>query len=864
MSTERLRIFDTTLRDGEQAPGCSMTTAQKLHVARQLARLGVDVIEAGFPAASPGEAAAVRAIASEVGAGDGPVICGLARASAADIDICAGAVSTARRSRIHTFIATSDLHITHKLQRTRPDVLRRAGAAVRHARSLVVDVEFSPEDATRSDPEFLDEVLLAAIEAGATTLNIPDTVGYSTPEEYGELIERICRLASKWPNVVVSTHCHDDLGLAVANSLAGVRAGARQVECTINALGERAGNASLEEIVMTLRTRPTVFGVHTGIDTREIVRSSRLVSDCTGMAVPANKAIVGANAFAHESGIHQDGMLKNRATYEVMTPESVGAEGTKLVLGKHSGRSAIRHRLEALGCAVSDIALASVVERFKAVCDSSRTVDDAALIALATDGTKSASVERPRTMFTRIWDDHLVRVASDTTPAVLFVDLHLVHEVTSAQAFTELERRGMSVRHPDRTVAVMDHSTPTAPGTGQSGLLPIVDLEARNQLEQLALNCATHAIPLYALGHERQGIVHVVGPELGLTQPGMTIACGDSHTSTHGAFGALAFGIGTSQVGHVLATQCVLYVRPKTMRVCVDGRLAHGVSAKDLILAIIATIGIGGATGHVIEYCGTAINSLSMDERMTVCNMSIEAGARAGMIAPDDVTFEYLAGRPHAPRGAAWDTALARWRSCVSDAEAIFDADISVNADAIEPMITFGTNPGMGISIRGTVPTGTERDATAQALKYMSLEPGQTLLGTPVDVVFLGSCTNSRLSDLRAAASILRGARVAAGVRMLVVPGSRGVKRAAEDEGLDKVFIEAGAEWREPGCSMCIAMNGDQLRPGQLAVSTSNRNFEGRQGPGGRTLLASPITAAACAIAGAVADPREFLARSIS
>lgn len=865
-ATERVRVFDTTLRDGEQAPSCSLTPAQKLDVARQLARLRVDVIEAGFPAASASEVDAVRAIAQEVGAPDGPIICALARANRRDIDVCASTIAAASRRRIHTFIATSDLHMAHKLRLSRGDVLERVSVAVRHARAHVDDVEFSPEDASRSDPSFLQDVLAAAIAAGATTLNIPDTVGYATPDEYGELIDRVCRLAARHDNVIVSTHCHDDLGLAVANSLAGVRAGARQVECTVNGLGERAGNASLEEIVMAIRTRPNVFRCHTAVETRELTRASRLVSLCTGVAVPANKAIVGANAFAHESGIHQDGMLKHRSTYEIMTPDSVGAEGTRLVLGKHSGRSAVRQRLEALGRALPDDVVGDVLERVKARCDASQSIDDATLLSIADERRRARAKPTPRTMFDKVWDEHVVRPASESTPTQLYVDLHLVHEVTSAQAFTELGRRGIRVRHPERTIATMDHSTPTTvPDSARA--LPVADDAARAQLERLAANCTEYAVPLFPMGHDRQGIVHVIGPELGLTQPGMTIACGDSHTSTHGAFGAFAFGIGTSQVAQVLATQCVFYARPRSMQIRIDGRLAAGVTAKDVILAIIARIGVDGAAGHVIEYRGTAISALSMDERMTICNMSIEAGARAGMIAPDDHTFEYLAGRPHVPRCGEWDAALERWRALPSDPGAAFDRTVDIDATTIEPMITFGTNPGMGIPISGRVPEPTPHGGTpdgaavARALEYMSLAPGQQIIGTPIGVVFLGSCTNSRLSDLRAAATILRGTRVADGVRMLVVPGSRAVKRAAEAEGLHRIFIEAGAEWREPGCSMCIAMNGDQLRAGELAVSTSNRNFEGRQGAGGRTLLASPLTAAASAVAGVVADPRPYVAR---
>jgi 3-isopropylmalate/(R)-2-methylmalate dehydratase large subunit len=472
-----------------------------------------------------------------------------------------------------------------------------------------------------------------------------------------------------------------------------------------------------------------------------------------------------------------------------------------------------------------------------------------------------------QTLFDKIWQSHVVRPETPDTPAVLYIDLHLVHEVTSPQAFSELRARGLPVRRPHRTLATMDHSTPTTPWEG-NGRARLQDAQAAKQLAQLAENCRDFGIPLFELGSERQGIVHVIGPEQGLTQPGLTIVCGDSHTSTHGAFGALAFGIGTSEVGHVLATQCLLQNRPKTMEIRVNGRLAPGVTAKDIILAVIAKIGIGGGTGHVVEYTGEAIRSLGMEERMTICNMSIEGGARAGLIAPDDTTFEYVAGRPFAPRGEDWDAALARWRALPTDEGARYDEVVTLDADGLRPMITYGTNPGMGMPIDGVVPhpsaipDSSGRAALEKALRYMDLEPGKPLLGHPVDVVFLGSCTNSRISDLRSAAEVLRGRRVKEGVRMLVVPGSQLVKRQAEAEGLDRVFKEAGAEWREAGCSMCIAMNGDQLAPGQYAVSTSNRNFEGRQGKEGRTFLASPLTAAATAVNGVISDARTLLDRA--
>jgi 3-isopropylmalate/(R)-2-methylmalate dehydratase large subunit len=467
---------------------------------------------------------------------------------------------------------------------------------------------------------------------------------------------------------------------------------------------------------------------------------------------------------------------------------------------------------------------------------------------------------QPLTLFQKIWNQHVVAQEPDS-PAVLYIDLHLVHEVTSPQAFTGLRTRGLKVRRPDKTVATVDHSIPT-----HDRSLPIVDELAARQIQQLGDNCGKFGITLHGLHSLNQGIVHVIGPEMGLTQPGMTIVCGDSHTATHGAFGALAFGIGTSEVEHVLATQCLLQRQPKTCEVRVEGKLAPGVTAKDIILALVAQIGVGDGTGHVFEYTGPAIRALSMEERMTVCNMSIEGGARAGMIAPDDTTFGYLVGREFAPKGEAWDRAVARWRQLPTDEGAVYDKAVTLNASALDPMITYGTNPGMGIPITGRVPDpddfadASQKAAFDKTLRYMDLRPGQSLLGHPVDVVFIGSCTNGRISDLRLSAKALDGRKVAPNVRVLVVPGSQQVKRQAESEGLDRIFKEAGAEWREAGCSMCIAMNGDQLEPGQYAVSTSNRNFEGRQGKGGRTFLASPLTAAAAAITGKIADCRFLIA----
>jgi 3-isopropylmalate/(R)-2-methylmalate dehydratase large subunit len=457
-------------------------------------------------------------------------------------------------------------------------------------------------------------------------------------------------------------------------------------------------------------------------------------------------------------------------------------------------------------------------------------------------------VEMGRTLSQKVWDDHLVRTAKGE-PDLLYVDLHLVHEVTSPQAFDGLRLAGRRVRRPELTIATMDHNVPTAPGE--------VETISRRQMDALARNCAEFGITLFPTGHAGQGIVHVIGPQMGLSQPGMVIVCGDSHTSTHGAFGALAIGIGTSEVEHVLATQTLPQTRPGTMAITVEGALPAGVSAKDVILAIIARIGTGGGVGKVLEYRGSAIRSLSMEGRMTVCNMSIEAGARAGVVAPDDTTFAFLEGRPYAPRGANWESALDRWRSLATDDDASFDDDVEIDATTLRPHVSWGTNPGQTVTIDDVVPEPADETAD-RALAYMALTPGTPMRDIRPDTVFIGSCTNSRIGDLREAASVLRGRRVHAGMRAMVVPGSMLVKRQAEGEGLDEVFRSAGFEWRDAGCSMCLGMNPDRLSPGERSASTSNRNFEGRQGRGGRTHLVSPAVAAATAVAGHFCTPEDL------
>lgn len=465
----------------------------------------------------------------------------------------------------------------------------------------------------------------------------------------------------------------------------------------------------------------------------------------------------------------------------------------------------------------------------------------------------------PRTLAEKVWTDHLVAKGEDGTPDLIYIDLHLVHEVTSPQAFDGLRMAGRQLRRPDLTIATEDHNTPTLAIDK-----PIADLTSRTQIETLRKNCAEFGVRLHSLGDKEQGIVHVVGPQLGLTMPGITVVCGDSHTSTHGAFGAMAFGIGTSEVEHVMATQTLPLKAFKTMAINVEGTLRPGVTAKDIVLAIIAKIGTGGGQGYVLEFRGSAIRSLSMEGRMTICNMSIEAGARAGMVAPDQITFDYLEGREHAPKGADWDDAVAYWKTLPTDEGAVFDAEVDLDADALEPFVTWGTNPGQGASLSANVPNPAdfvdpnERAAAERALEYMDLVAGTPLKEVPVDAVFMGSCTNSRIEDLRAFASIIEGKQKAPGVRVMVVPGSARVRLEAEAEGLDKIITAFGAEWRFAGCSMCLGMNPDQLAPGERCASTSNRNFEGRQGKGGRTHLVSPLVAAATAIRGTLSSPSDL------
>lgn len=970
----KLYIFDTTLRDGEQVPGCQLNTVEKIQVAKALEALGVDVIEAGFPVSSPGDFNSVVEISKAVSA---PVICALTRGIKTDIDVAVEALQYAKHKRIHTGIGTSDYHIKYKFNSNQEDILRRAVEAVKYARNFVDEVEFYCEDAGRTDNEYLARVVEAVIKAGASVVNIPDTTGYCLPHQYGEKIAYLVNNVSNIDKAIISTHCHNDLGMATANTMAGILHGARQVEVTINGVGERAGNTSLEEIAMILKCHKHL-GIETGIDSTKIMATSRMVSNLMNMPIQANKAIVGRNAFSHSSGIHQDGVLKNMQTYEIIDPKEVGINDTNIVLTARSGRAALKHRIESLGITLAKEKLDEVYKLFLKLADKKKEITDDDILLLVghdhdvnrpvmikslriTSGKGIASeaniellvfgklykatasgngpvdaginalkqiiqrdmvlqeftiqainkgsddmgkvhmqilhdgkvyygfgahtdivvasveayvsavnkfmtqelsthqiTELPNnrcvaTLFDKLWDAHVVSQVEDG-PTQLYIDRMYCHEVTSPQAFDGMRKRGLSVFRPQQITCMPDHNIPT-----QHQNKPIVDPVSKKQVDALDKNARDFGVQYFPMGHAKNGVIHVVGSENGLSLPGMSIVCGDSHTSTHGALGALAFGIGTSEVEMVLASQCVLQSRPKTMRINFEGKLNKGVTPKDVALYMISKMGTGGATGYFVEYAGPVIERMSMEGRLTLCNLSIEMGARGGMIAPDETTFAYLKDAEYAPKGDEWDKAVAYWKTLKSDEGAVFDKEITFQAEAISPMITYGTNPGMAMPINSTIPTLDSIDEAGRAsfqkaLDYMGFTPGQSLLGHKIDYVFLGSCTNGRIEDFRAFASVVKGKKKHPDVVAWLVPGSWKVRQQIIDEGILDILTDAGFELREPGCSACLAMNDDKIPAGKYAVSTSNRNFEGRQGPGARTILASPITAAHAAISGELKD----------
>ncbi|WP_203522463.1 2-isopropylmalate synthase [Fusobacterium sp. IOR10] len=957
---KNIKIVDTTLRDGEQTPRVNLNTNEKLRIAKQLEHLGVDVIEAGFAIASPGDFEAVSLIAKEI---KKSTVSSLSRLVKKDIDASVRALKEGTKTRIHVFIATSPIHRKFKLKMSKEEIINSIQENVAYARKFVDEVEFSCEDGTRTEKEFLVEAYSTAIEAGATILNVPDTVGYRTPEEMYSLISYLKSNIRNIEKAEISVHCHNDLGLSVANSIASIKGGATQIECTINGLGERAGNTSLEEVVMIINTRTDIFKEYqTNINTKQLYPTSKLVGLLTGVEPQPNKAIVGANAFSHESGIHQHGVLENPETYEIMKPDTVGRTSDSLILGKLSGKHAFIDKLNTLGIHnLSEDKVSQLFDAFKKLADKKKYILDDDIIALiagdagiSTNGkfklkhfeiyrdnnktkakveilengnlkTGEAYGDGPvdaafqvinkifgsepflseykldaitedvdaqaqatviilnkekeyigrgqstdiveasikayinainrvcslgKTLFDKIWDNHVI-IGKTGEAQLLYIDLHLLHEVTSPQAFSGLKLKNRTVRKPELCFATMDHNTPTTVEERKC----IKDPFSQAQLDALENNCKEFGVELAHMNDERNGIVHTVGPEQGLTQPGKTIVCGDSHTATHGAFGAIAFGIGTSEVEHVLATQTLWQKKPKTMGVKITGNLPKGVYAKDIILHFIKTYGVAVGNGYAFEFFGDTIENLDMESRLTICNMAIEAGGKSGIIAPDEKTFEYLKGRPYAPNEEEWENMLSKWKMLKTDSPEAFDKIINLDVSNLEPQITWGTSPEMGMNITDTFPIIKDIN-DKKAYEYMGLTPGASPESIPLKHVFIGSCTNGRLSDLKIAASYIKGRKINPNISGIVVPGSQIIKKQAEELGIDKIFKDAGFQWRESGCSSCLGMNPDLIPYGEHCASTSNRNFEGRQGNGARTHLISPAMAVLAAIYGHFIDAR--------
>ena len=805
-----IKIVDTTLRDGEQTPRVNLNTNEKLRIAKQLEHLGVDVIEAGFAIASPGDFEAVSLIAKEI---KHSTVSSLSRLVKKDIDASVKALKEASKPRIHVFIATSPIHRKFKLKMTKDEIINSIKENVAYAKKFVDEIEFSCEDGTRTEKEFLVEAYSTAIEAGATVLNVPDTVGYRTPEEMFSLISYLKSNIRNIEKAEISVHCHNDLGLSVANSIASIKGGATQIECTINGLGERAGNTSLEEVTMIVNTRKDLFpGYKTSINTKQLYPTSKLVGLLTGVEPQPNKAIVGANAFSHESGIHQHGVLENPETYEIMKPSTVGRNSDSLILGKLSGKHAFTDKLTSLGIHnLSEEKISQLFIEFKKLADKKKYILDEDIIALiagdagiskngkfklkhfeiyrnnnktkakvelfennilktgeaygdgpvdaafqvinkifgsnlylveyrldaiteAVDAQAQATVivsnrgkqfigrgqstdiveasikayinainrvnNLGKTLFDKIWEKHVI-TGNSGEAQLLYIDLHLLHEVTSPQAFSGLKLGNRNVRRPDLCFATMVHNTPTTLTERKFRKDPF----SRAQLKALKNNCTEFGIELADMNDDRNGIVHTVGPEQGLTQPGKTIVCGDSHTATHGAFGAISFGIGTSEVEHVLATQTIWQKKPKTMGVKITGKLPKGVYAKDIILNFIKTYGVSIGNGYAFEFYGDTVENLDMESRLTICNMAIEAGGKYGIIAPDEKTFEYLKDRPYAPKKENWENMILEWQKLKTDSPEAFDKIITLDVNHLEPQVTWGTSPEMGTSITDTFPT---------------------------------------------------------------------------------------------------------------------------------------------------------------
>ncbi len=872
MMNNRITVFDTTLRDGQQSPGCGMSFEANIEYAHLAHQLGIDVLEAGFPSASQLDFDIVKTIASELQQMNSRMrIAGLCQLREAQVIKTMEALAPYQdNATLHVYLPV-DPNLMHaslgERAQDKAGLLKDVASMIELAATSGFKVQFSPEGYSNMGDtfDFVTDVIRTAIDSGASVINCPDTIGGACEwQAQHYIVANMNRhaeiFAKEFPHkdITWSIHCHNDFGLALANTMNAVFKGpARQIEGCINGVGERAGNTALEQCILYIKQFGPLANkehpLHTNCDATKLQAISNFVSQHM-MARQANWPIVGLNAARHSSGGHTNAVLRNPLAYQPFLPEEVGSQ-ISLIFGPLSGGNHAKAIIEAAGFECSDAEKAHIAQHIKDLFQERRKgVTDEEVIHGYKDYLQKKSVENnmpAKNIIEKIWDAHVV-CDEVGYPTVFSIDFMLMHEVTSAQAFSMIEERGYPVKYPERILATIDHSIPTS-----KNRLVIVDEQARQQVDLLRDNAKKYGITLYDFDSHHQGIVHVVGPELGATQPGMTIVCGDSHTATHGAFGALAFGIGTSEVAHVLATGCLLQHKPKTMRVEFTGSFAPGVTSKDAIMKLIAQIGIGGAVGYIIEYTGPAIRTMSMEARMTLCNMSIECGARAGLIGPDETTFAYLKGRQYAPQGREWDEAVQRWQLLCSDADCHYDASVSVDLNTLKPMVTWGINPEQAIGIDECTPryetlSDSHQRVAQKAYEYTQLSPGQKIAGTAIQWAFIGSCTNGRIEDLRAAASVMRGKHIAEGVTMYVVPGSEQVLAQARQEGLDKIFEQAGADFRMPGCSMCLAMNDDKVPPGARCISTSNRNFIGRQGTGSITHLASPYTVAASALAGKI------------
>jgi 3-isopropylmalate/(R)-2-methylmalate dehydratase large subunit len=864
-AAERIYIFDTTLRDGQQSPGAGMSFEDNLQYAEFAHQLKIDILEAGFPAAAKTDFAIVHAISQKMADIKSDMrIAGLCQLREEQCIKTMEALAPSQKigkARVHTYVPVD------------PNLMQASLGAMANQPQQIIDtlyniinmatregyeVEFSPEGYSRMQHhfDFTLDLIRAAVAAGARIINCPDTIGGASKHEGEDYFVKKMQthadiIKQEFPeeHIIWSAHCHNDFGLALENTMNAVFEGpARQIEGCINGIGERAGNVALEQCIMYIKHFGDKVNEHqkffTGINHIFLQKISDFIAENMLPRQP-HSPIVGVNAAKHTAGGHTNAILKNPLVYQPFNPNDIGNE-ISFAFGPLSGSNHAKQIIERHGYSCDAHEKVEITQYIKDYYhDRRKGITDQELIIAYLDYRKRDR----KNIIDKIWEHHTV-VQKPGHPAIIGIDLMLLHEVTSAQAFQMLKERKLSVYKPERCIATVDHSVPT-----RKDRHIFYDTSAKNQVERLRDDTKQYGITLYDFDSQHQGIVHIIGPELGATQPGLTIICGDSHTSTHGAFGALAFGVGSSEIGHALASGCLLLDKPKTMKVNFKGSLKKGVYSKDMIMKLIAHIGIGGANGHIIEYAGEAIRNMSMEERMTICNMSIECGARAGLIEPDETTFAYVKSRPYAPKGETWDKAVAYWKSLASDLNAHYDKEITIDVDALTPMVSWGTNPAQAIEINQCIPKSTDKNA----LDYVGLNEGDPIANTLIDWAFVGSCTNARIEDMRIVAKILDGKKVNPKVIFYIVPGSEAVLKQIEQEGLDKIFESAGAIFRMPGCSLCIGMNDDKVPSGKRCISSSNRNFVGRQGPGSRTHLASPATVAASALAGKIVSPIDYL-----